>query len=120
MQAKEKATMLSAADRQMAEELDDVKKMNQMMLYAKVVTIRDAQLNEKKVIQKERLEEERRLDTIMEVERLKALKMCALTCYAKDQGQGHAHTPDLSADTLVPRPQFTIPVDVLRSQVLGT
>ena len=30
----------------------------QMMLYAKVVTIRDAQLNEKKVIQKEQLEEE--------------------------------------------------------------
>merc|ERR1719502_546948 len=71
----EKAAMLSAADRQMAEELDDVKKMNQMMLYSKVVTIRDAQLNEKKVIEKERLEEERRLDTIMEVERLKALKM---------------------------------------------
>merc|ERR1719155_286567 len=42
----EKAAMLSAADRQMAEELDDVKKMNQMMLYSKVVTIRDAQLNE--------------------------------------------------------------------------
>jgi len=71
----EKAAMLSAADRQMAEELDDVKKMNQMMLYSKVVTIRDAQLNEKKVIQKERLEEERRMDTVMEVERLKALKM---------------------------------------------
>ena len=53
----EKAAMLSAADRQMAEELDDVKKMNQMMLYSKVVTIRDAQLNEKKVIQKERLED---------------------------------------------------------------
>ena len=70
----EKATM-PAADKQMAEELDDVKKMNQMMLYAKVVTIRDAQLNEKKTIEKERLEEERRLDTIMEVERLKALKM---------------------------------------------
>jgi len=71
----EKAAMLSAADRQMAEELDDVKKMNQMMLYAKVVTIRDSQLNEKKTVTKERLEEERRLDTIMEVERLKALKM---------------------------------------------
>merc|ERR1719191_532803 len=71
----EQAALLSAADRQMAEELDDVKKMNQMMLYSKVVTIRDAQLNEKKVIQKERLEEERRLDTVMEVERLKALKM---------------------------------------------
>ena len=35
--------MLTAADRQMAEELDDVKKMNQMCLYSKVVTIRDAQ-----------------------------------------------------------------------------
>ena len=66
MKLAEKAQMLSAADRQ---------KMNQMMLYSKVVTIRDAQLNEKKVISKERLEEERRLDTIMEVERLKALKM---------------------------------------------
>ena len=32
----EKAAMLSAADRQMAEELDDVKRMNQMMLYSKV------------------------------------------------------------------------------------
>ena len=29
---------------QLSEELDDVKKMNQMMLYAKVVTIRDAQV----------------------------------------------------------------------------
>ena len=49
----------------------------------------------RQVIQKERLEEERRLDTIMEVERLKALKMCAFTLYAKDQGQEHAHTPDI-------------------------
>jgi len=72
---REKAALLSSAERQMAEELDDVKKMNQMMLYSKVVTIRDSQLNEKKVIQKEKLEEERRLDTVMEVERLKALKM---------------------------------------------
>jgi hypothetical protein len=139
---------------QLSEELDDVKKMNQMMLYAKVVTIRDAQVpaapppppplpchpsppslpppprrpalptlhanparlaqlptsplgagnaplaltptppppththttplplpprpsqcTEKKVIEKERQEEERRLDTIMEIERLKALQM---------------------------------------------
>jgi hypothetical protein len=34
-----------------------------------------AQINEKKIIEKERQEEERRLDTIMEIERLKALKM---------------------------------------------
>jgi len=71
----EKAAVLSNAELQLSEELDDVKKMNQMMLYAKVVTIRDAQVNEKKVIEKERQEEERRLDTIMEIERLKALKM---------------------------------------------
>ena len=32
---------------------------------------------EKKVIEKERQEEERRLDTIMEIERLKALQMYA-------------------------------------------
>jgi phosphopantetheinyl transferase len=34
-----------------------------------------AQIDEKKIIEKERQEEERRLDTIMEIERLKALKM---------------------------------------------
>lgn len=73
--AREKAALLSSSEKQMAEELDDVKKMNQMMLYSKVVTIRDGQLNEKKVVQKEKLAEERRLDTVMEVERLKALRM---------------------------------------------
>ena len=67
--------VMSNAELQLSEELDDVKKMNQMMLYAKVVTIRDAQCTEKKVIEKERQEEERRLDTVMEIERLKALKM---------------------------------------------
>lgn len=75
--AEEKAAKLTSAEMQLSEELDDVKKMNQMMLYAKVVTIRDAQVNEKKVIEKERQEEERRLDTIMEIERLKALEMYA-------------------------------------------
>jgi len=73
--ARAKAAVVSGAERQLAEELDDVKKMNQMMLYSKVVTIRDAQVNEKKIIEKERKEEEQRLDMIMEIERLKALKM---------------------------------------------
>ena len=71
----DKAAVLSASEKKMAEELDDVKKMNQMCLYSKIVTIRDRQVEEKKVIEKERQEEERRLDTIMEIERLKALKM---------------------------------------------
>jgi len=71
----DKAAVVSAADMKLNEELDDVKKMNQMCLYSKVVTIRDAQVHEKKVVEKERQEEERRLDTIMEIERLKALQM---------------------------------------------
>ena len=33
------------------EEMDDVKHMNQMMLYSKVVTIRDAQVQEKRTVQ---------------------------------------------------------------------
>ena len=37
-------TLTPTRTSQLSEELDDVKKMNQMMLYAKVVTIRDAQV----------------------------------------------------------------------------
>merc|ERR1712039_788480 len=54
---------------------DDVKHMNQMMLYSKVVTIRDAQIQEKRNVQAEKEEEERQLDAMMEIERLKALRM---------------------------------------------
>merc|ERR1719408_621403 len=57
------------------EDMDDVKHMNQMMLYSKIVTIRDAQIQEKRSVQAERQEEERQLDMMMEIERLKALKM---------------------------------------------
>tara|TARA_B110000977_G_scaffold201778_1_gene298552 strand:- start:1571 stop:3142 length:1572 start_codon:yes stop_codon:yes gene_type:complete len=57
----------------MDEQMDDVKNMNQMMLYSKCVTIRDAQLEEKKHIAAEAQEEERRLDLMMELERIKAL-----------------------------------------------
>ena len=45
--------LLSKAQQQLDEEHDDVKHMNQMVLYSKVVTIRDKQLEENK-----RLEEE--------------------------------------------------------------
>ena len=57
------------------EEHDDVKHMNQMMLYSKVVTIRDKQLEESKRLESEWLEEQKRLDLMMEIERLKTLKM---------------------------------------------
>jgi Trichohyalin-plectin-homology domain len=52
-----------------------VKEMNNMMLYSKVVTIRDKQLLESKRLEQEYLEEQRRLDIMMEIERLKTLKM---------------------------------------------
>jgi len=41
----------------MDEELDDVKNMNQMILYSKVVTIRDKQLQENKMLESEWIEE---------------------------------------------------------------
>ena len=50
-QVKEKIkaeTLLSKAQKQLDEDLDDVKHMNQMVLYSKVVTIRDKQLEENK------------------------------------------------------------------------
>lgn len=41
-----KARVLTEAEKKLSEELDDVKRMNQMCLYAKVVTIRDAQVRQ--------------------------------------------------------------------------
>jgi hypothetical protein len=45
-----------------------------MVLYAKVVTIRDKQLEENKQLEKEWVEEQKKLDLMMEIERLKVLK----------------------------------------------
>merc|ERR1712066_130939 len=71
----QKNSVLERAKRMIDEEMDDVKHMNQMMLYSKIVTIRDAQVHEKRNIQAEKEEEERSLDAMMEIERLKALRM---------------------------------------------
>lgn len=68
-------SVLERAKQMLDEDADDVKHMNQMMLYSKIVTIRDAQIQEKRMVQCEREEEERHLDAMMEIERLKALKM---------------------------------------------
>jgi len=56
------------------EEMDDVKHMNQMMLYAKVVTIRDKQLLEKDAIRKKNKQEERRRDLTLELGRLQKVQ----------------------------------------------
>merc|ERR1719446_473466 len=71
----QKNSVLERAKMMIDENMDDVKHMNQSMLYSKVVTIRDAQLQEKRQVQAEREEEERQLDMMMEIERLKALKV---------------------------------------------
>mmetsp|Transcript_19404 Transcript_19404/g.53276 ORF Transcript_19404/g.53276 Transcript_19404/m.53276 type:complete len:523 (-) Transcript_19404:108-1676(-) len=71
----QKNSVLEKAKQMLDEDMDDVKHMNQMMLYSKVVTIRDAQIQEKRMVQAEKEEEERCLDAMMEIERLKALKM---------------------------------------------
>ena len=48
--------------------------MNQMVLYSKVVTIRDKQLEENKRLEGEWMDEQKRLDLMMEIERLKGLQ----------------------------------------------
>merc|ERR1711874_45479 len=73
--AAQKNGVLERAKQMLDEDMDDVKHMNQMMLYSKIVTIRDAQIQEKRNVQAEKEEEERCLDCMMEIERLKALKM---------------------------------------------
>lgn len=56
------------------EQLDEVKRMNQMALYSKCVTIRDAQIEERRHVLEEQLEEDRRMYLVMEAERIKALQ----------------------------------------------
>jgi len=73
----ERQRMLGAAKQAMDEEMDDVKHMNQMMLYAQCVTIRDAQILEKQRIADQLLEEEKRMDRAMEAERVRTLKLQA-------------------------------------------
>ena len=66
--------LLSKAQMQLDEAHDDVKHMNQMTLYAKVVTVRDKQLAENLELEKDWVSEQKRLDLMMEIERLKALR----------------------------------------------
>ena len=67
-------TLLDGAQEQMDEDYDDVKHMNQMVLASKVWTIREKQIGENKVLEQNWVEEQKRLDLMMEIERLKAIK----------------------------------------------
>lgn len=67
-------TLLTKAKQMLDEELDEVKDMNKMMLYSKCVTIRDKQLEESKRLEDEWRTEQKAMDIMMEIERLKSLK----------------------------------------------
>lgn len=58
----------------MNEQLDDVKMMNKMVMYARIVTVRDKQLDEKQMIHGNMKVQEKRKDLMMEIERLKKIK----------------------------------------------
>ncbi|TPX50058.1 hypothetical protein SeMB42_g00426 [Synchytrium endobioticum] len=66
--------LLAKAHAQLDEQEDDIKKLNELILYAKCVAIRDAQIEEKKMISTEKKMEQSRLDTLMEADRVNELK----------------------------------------------
>lgn len=67
-------TLLTKAEKAMNEEIDEVKNMNKMVLYAKCATVRERQLEEMKELERLKKEEDERMDKMMEIERLKALQ----------------------------------------------
>lgn len=69
-----KADLINQAREKLNEQLDEVKHMNQMVAYARCVTVRDRQLGEKKCISGELTKEQKRLDLMMELNRLDTIK----------------------------------------------
>ncbi|XP_056138839.1 cilia- and flagella-associated protein 45 [Lampris incognitus] len=66
--------LLERANAIRMEQEDEVKKLNKLILDAQCHTMRDTQILEKRKIQAELLEEERRLDAMMEVNRRNAIE----------------------------------------------
>ena len=52
---------------------DDVKGMNQLVLESKIMTVRDRQLEENRILEQNWVDEQKKLDMMMEIERLKAI-----------------------------------------------
>ncbi|XP_041064438.1 cilia- and flagella-associated protein 45 isoform X1 [Carcharodon carcharias] len=67
--------LLEKANTLRLEQEDEIKQINETITDARCHAIRDAQILEKEQIEKEMLEEEKRLDKMMEVDRQKAIKM---------------------------------------------
>ena len=66
--------MLTRAQAVMDEREDDVKAMNAKMLFCRVNTIRDKQIEENKILEAEYIEGQKRIEIMMELERLKDLR----------------------------------------------
>jgi len=66
--------MLTKALDKLDEDDDDVKVMNQKCLQARVLAIRNQQLEENKQLERDWVDEQKKLDLMMELERLKALQ----------------------------------------------
>ena len=67
-------SILAAAKRAKENGLDETKEMDQLLKYAKVVSIRDLQKKEHRQMEVAYKEKENKLDLMMELERLKELK----------------------------------------------
>ena len=67
--------LLKKANEMRQEDDDDIKRLNEMILNAKVCAIRDAQLLEKQQITKDVGVENKRLDMMMELNRVNAIKI---------------------------------------------
>ncbi|XP_075956661.1 cilia- and flagella-associated protein 45 [Anarhichas minor] len=75
LEARDRAQrLLEQANASRMEEEEEIRKLNMLILAAQCQATRDAQIDEKKQIQAELSEDEKRLDAMMEVERRKALE----------------------------------------------
>uniref|UniRef100_A0A667XLU6 Cilia- and flagella-associated protein 45 n=1 Tax=Myripristis murdjan TaxID=586833 RepID=A0A667XLU6_9TELE len=66
--------LLERANAMKMEQEDEIKRLNEMILGAQCHMVRDAQILEKKQVQAELAEEEKRLDVMMELDRRKAIE----------------------------------------------
>merc|ERR1719334_3098517 len=74
-QKKNAEALLQMAEKQRTEQEDEIKHLNELILEAKCHAIRDMQVVEKQQISNEIHGEERRLDEMMEAERLNAIRV---------------------------------------------
>jgi uncharacterized protein YpuA (DUF1002 family) len=107
--AKEDAEyLLKKANEQRQEQEDEIKRLNELILNVKVHAIRDAQLIEKQQIKREVKDEEKRLDIMMEVDRLNAIKVQEEIDHKRKQDQYKYGFSSFLSEKLTTQIQFSI------------